>query len=87
MLRGSVSMPCAAGNGVPVMNSEVALSPGRLTSARDIRSYNLPAASGQRPAASGQRPAASGQRPAASGQRPAASGQRHEVRPAGGRPA
>ena len=79
MLRASVSMPCAAGDGVPVMNSEVALSPGRLTSARDIRSYNARII--------GQRPAASGQRPAASGQRPAASGQRHEVRPAGGRPA
>ena len=36
-----------------------------LTSARALRVYNLPAASGQRPAASGQRPAASGQRPAA----------------------
>ena len=82
MLRASVSMPSAAGDGVPVMNSEVALerAHGRLTSAPDTRVYNLPAASGQRPAASGQRPAASGQRPAASGQR-------HDVRLAGGRPA
>ena len=48
MLRGSVSMPCAAGDGVPVMNSEVALerAPGRLTSAPDTRVYNRPAASG-----------------------------------------
>ena len=68
MLRASVSIPSAAGDGVSVMNSGMALSPDRL----DIGTrYARVAVSGQRSAVSGQRSAVSGQRSAVSGQRSA----------------